>query len=83
MMDGLSDGHGFGRVKHHEEEKSVCAGVYSYGQQEKNIALPVAGTGQGTDTDGESLVPRSNYFLLGMIVFTLLMSIMVVDVKMF
>ena len=76
-------GKDLGGVKHHEKEKRVCAGVYSYRQQEKHIALPITGTGQGKETYGENLVPRSNYFLLGMIVFTILMSLIVVYVKVF
>jgi hypothetical protein len=76
-------GMDLGGVKHHEKEKRVCAGVYSYRQQANNIVLPIVGTGQGKETYGENLVPRSNYFLLGMIVFTILMSLIVVYVKVF
>ena len=76
-------GMGLEGVKHHEKEKNVCAGVYSYRQQEKNIALPVVALEQGKETFGENLVTRSNYFILGMIMFTLLMSIIVVYVKVF
>ena len=83
MMDGLSDGHGFGKCKApRRREESLCGRIFVQ-TTGKEYCSTSCGPGQGKDTDGESLVPRSNYFLLGMIVFTLLMAIMVVDVKMF